>query len=132
MATNDSSGRSLGQLVSDLSEQTSTLVRGEIALAKEEVVAKAKQYGIGGGMFAAAAFVALYALGVLIATIILALAVPFPPWLASLIVFLLLAGVVALLIWLGRRKLQAATPPTPTRAIENVHEDLAALKGGDE
>ena len=56
MATNGAvpgDTRSLGKLVSDLSEQASRLVRAEVELAKEELTAKAKHAGIGSGMFGA-------------------------------------------------------------------------------
>ena len=54
--------RSIGQLVSDLSEQTSRLVRAELDLAKAEIQAKAQQLGIGAGLLAAAGILALYVL----------------------------------------------------------------------
>lgn len=132
MATNGTPGdaRSLGKLVSDLSEQTSRLVRAEIDLAKEELVAKAKRMGIGSGLFAAAGILAAYAVGVAIATVILAIAVALPAWLASLIVFVALLVVIAILVLVGRAQLKKGTPPTPERAIENVREDVAAVKEG--
>ena len=70
-STTDSS---TGQLVSELSQDVSQLVRDELRLAQVEVSGKAKKAGIGVGMFGAAGIVALYAVGVLIATAILALA----------------------------------------------------------
>jgi hypothetical protein len=133
MATNDAGpgdARSLGQLVSDLSEQAARLVRAEIDLAKEELTAKAKQAGIGGGLLAAAAVLACYTIGVGIATVILALSVPFEPWLAALIVFVAMVLLIALLGWLGVRRLKRGVPPTPSRAIESVQDDVAAIKEG--
>ena len=122
--------RSLGKLVSDLSEQTSRLVRAEVELAKEELTAKAKHAGIGSGMFVAAAVLAAYTFAVAIATVIIALAIALPAWLAALIVFaaLLLATVVLALV--GRAQLKRSAPPKPERTIENVREDVAAVKGG--
>jgi len=133
MATNDAGpgdARSLGQLVSDLSEQAARLVRAEIDLAKEELTAKAKQAGIGGGLLAAAAVLACYTVGVGIATVILALCVPFEPWLAALIVFVAMVLLIALLGWLGVRRLKRGVPPKPERAIESVQVDVAAIKEG--
>lgn len=46
---------STGELVSRLSEQTSRLVRDEVALAKVEMTEKAKHAGIGTGLFSAQA-----------------------------------------------------------------------------
>lgn len=133
MATKDAGSgdtRSLGQLVSDLSEQTARLVRAEIDLAKAELAGKAKQAGIGGGLLAAAGVIACYAVGVGIATVILALSVPFEPWLAALIVFVAMLLLIALLAVLGVRRLKRGVPPTPELAIESVQDDVAAIKEG--
>lgn len=122
--------RSLGQLVSDLSEQASRLVRAEIDLAKAEMAAKAKQAGIGAGLLAGAGVLGLYAFGTLLATIIIALATAMPAWLAALIVTVVLLAVTGLLAFLGVKRLQKGVPPTPERAVENVHEDVDAVKKG--
>ena len=71
--TDRDSEPTLGRLVEQLSEQTSRLVRAEVALAKAEVAQKAKSSGIGIGLFAAAGAIALYALGVLIWSAVLGL-----------------------------------------------------------
>ena len=133
MATNGAvpgDTRSLGKLVSDLSEQASRLVRAEVELAKEELAAKAKHAGIGSGMFLAAAVLAAYTFAVGIATVIIAIAVALPAWLASLIVFAAMLLVTALLVLVGRTQVKKSAPPKPERAIENLREDVAAVKGG--
>ncbi len=56
----------IGELVSKVSEQFSALIRGEIELAQTNLKAKAIRLGTGGGMFAAAGVLALYALGILL------------------------------------------------------------------
>jgi hypothetical protein len=81
-------------------------------------------------MFGAAGLLALFGLGVLITTAILALALAMDAWLAALIVAVVLfaaAGVVALL---GKNQVGAATPAKPERAIEGIKEDIATIKGG--
>lgn len=133
MATNGAvSGdtRSLGKLVSDLSEQTSRLVRAEVELAKEELAAKAKRAGIGSGLFVAAGVLAAYTFAVGIATVILAIAVALPAWLAALIVFVVMLAVTAILVLAGRAQLRRSAPAKPERALENLREDVAAVKGG--
>ncbi|WP_019135168.1 phage holin family protein [Cellulomonas massiliensis] len=120
--------RTVGQLVSDLSEQTARLVRAEIDLAKEEVAGRARQLGLGAGLLAAAGVLALYLLAAVITTAILALSVPFEPWLAALIVTVVLLLVVAVLALVGVNRLKKASPPTPAKAIENVQEDVAAVQ----
>ncbi len=122
--------RSLGQLVSDLSEQGARLVRAEIDLAKAEVTAKAKQAGIGAGFLAAAGVLALYAFGTGLAAAILGLANVVAPWLSALIVTLVLLLVTGILAFVGVRRLRRGVPPAPTRALENVHEDVDTVKKG--
>lgn len=133
MATNGAvpgDTRSLGKLVSDLSEQTSRLVRAEVELAKEELAAKAKRAGIGSGLITAALVLAAYTFAVGIATVIIALAVAMPAWLAALIVFVAMLAVTAILALVGRAQLKKSTPPKPERALENLREDVAAVKEG--
>ncbi|WP_273652265.1 phage holin family protein [Cellulomonas fimi] len=122
--------RSIGQLVSDLSEQTSRLVRAELDLAKAEIQAKAQQLGIGAGLLAAAGILALYVLAAAITTAILGLSTVMDAWLAALIVTVFLLIVTVILALVGIRLVKRGSPPTPERAIENVHEDLEAVKAG--
>jgi uncharacterized membrane protein YqjE len=119
---------STGELVSRLSQDVSRLVHDELRLAQIEVGAKAKQAGIGAGMFGAAGILALYGVGVLVATAVLALALAVDAWLAALIVgvvLLAIAGVVALL---GKKRVADAGSPVPEHAVENVKRDLDAVK----
>ncbi len=122
--------RSIGQLVSDLSEQTSRLVRAEIDLAKAEITGRLKLLAAGSGMLIAGGVVALYLFAAVLATAIIALALVVDLWLAALIVTVLLALVTGLLVWLGVRALKKGAPPTPARALKNVPDDIAAVKEG--
>lgn len=127
-ATSDPADKSVGELVRSLSEDLSRLVRDEIQLAQAEVGEKAKKAGIGIGAFGGAGVVALYGLGVLIAAAVLGLAALVPAWLSALIigvVLFVIAGVAALV---GRKKLQQAGPPVPTRAIATTKADVAEIK----
>ena len=123
-----SNDRSLGELIGDLSDQLSRLIRTEIELAKAEITARLQKLGTGAGLLIGAAVVAFYLLGAVIATAIIALSVPFEPWLAGLIVTVFLLLVVALLAWLGIREVKRGAPPTPTKAIEGVQQDIDAVK----
>ena len=124
-ATSDPSTK---ELVRELAEQTSTLVRQELALAQVELKEKGKRAGIGGGLFGTAGVLALYGVGALIATAILALATAVDAWLAALIVTLVLfaaAGVAALL---GKKQVEQATPPKPEQAMASVQADVQTVK----
>lgn len=121
---------STGQLVSQLSEQTSRLIRDELRLAQLEMTAKGKRAGMGAGLFGGAGVIALYGVGCLIAAAILGLAVAISAWLAALIVGLVLfviAGVAALA---GKHEIGEATPPVPTEAVSGVKRDVETLKPG--
>jgi uncharacterized membrane protein YqjE len=125
----DPAEASLGELVSQVSQQIPELVRSEIRLAHAEVTEKGKKAGLGVGMFGAAGVLALYGLGALFATLILVLALFLPAWAAALIVTALIfigAGVAALV---GKNKVQQASPPKPERAIDGVKQDVATVKG---
>jgi hypothetical protein len=122
--------RSLGQLVSDLSEQTSQLVRSEIELAKAEVTGRLKLAGVGGGLVAAAGILALYLLAAILTTAVIVLDLWLDLWLAALIVTVFLLLVVTVLALLGVNRLKKGNPPTPLRAIDNVQKDVAAVKEG--
>ena len=120
--------RSMSDLLRALSDQTTTLVRQEIELAKAELSAKGKQVGIGAGAFGGAAVVALFGFGALTACFILALSLAVNGWLAALIVAVVYAVVAAVLALVGRKKTQAGTPPVPERAISSVKEDVEWAK----
>lgn len=126
--TSDPADKSVGDLVRSLSEDLSRLVRDEIRLAQAEVSEKAKKAGIGIGAFGGAGVVALYGLGVLVAAAVLGLAAVLPAWLAALIVAVVLFVVAAAAALVGRKKLQEAGPPVPTRAIETTKADVAEIK----
>ena len=121
---------STGELVSRLSQEVSALVRDELRLARTEVSTKAKGFGVGAGMLSGAGLIGLYALGVFVATAILALALVLDAWLAALIVGVLLLAVAVVVGLVGRKRLSAATPPVPTEALESVKQDVAVLKKG--
>ncbi len=119
---------SLGELVKQLSEQTSRLARQEAELAKVELQEKGKRAGLGAGMFGGAGIFGAYALGALIAAAILALATAVTPWLAALIVAAVLGVVAGVLALAGKRNVQRATPPVPEQATESVKEDVQWAK----
>jgi uncharacterized membrane protein YqjE len=116
------------ELVRELSEQTTTLIRKELALAQLELKEKGKRAGIGGGLFGTAGLLALYGLGALIACVILALATAVDAWLAALIVAVVIfaaAGVAALM---GKKQIEQATPPAPEQAIASTKRDVQEVK----
>ena len=119
--------RPIGELVKDLSSQTSTLVRKEIELARAELQQKGKLAGKGAGMLAGAAVAGLLALGALTAALIALLDKAMATWVAALIVMALWAIVALVLAKSGQKALQRATPPGP-QTVETVKEDIQWAK----
>lgn len=119
---------STGELIGKLSEQSALLVRRELQLAQAEMQQKAKRAGIGAGLFGASGVIALFGVGALITTAILALDLVLPAWLAALIVAVLLFVVAGVSALLGKKQVGEAAPPVPERAIDSVKQDVATVK----
>jgi putative superfamily III holin-X len=119
---------STGQLIGQLTEQISRLVRDEARLAQAEVTQKAKRLGVGAGLFGGAGLVAFFGLAVLIAAVVLALALVVPGWLAALIVAVVLFAVAGVLALVGKKDVEKGAPPMPTEAIASTKEDIATVK----
>lgn len=119
---------SVGDLVKELANETSTLVRQEIDLDKAEMTERGKRAGKGAGMLAAAAVAGLLALGALTACLVALLDLAMPTWLAALIVTVVYAGIAGALALVGRNRLREAAPPIPEETIESVKEDVQWAK----
>jgi hypothetical protein len=126
--TGDLRERPLGELLKQLSEETTRLVRQEIELAKAELTQKGKQAGLGAGLFGAAGAIGFLALAALTTCFILALDAAMPAWLAALLVAVVYGGIAAVLALRGRAKVRQATPPLPDQTIETVKEDVQWAK----
>lgn len=126
--TRPTSEPTVAELMRQLSDQTATLVRQELELAKAELTEKGKRAGVGAGMFGAAGVAGLYALGALIATVILALSLAMSGWLAALIVTVVLAAIAGGLALTGRSNLQRGAPPVPEQTVQTVREDVELTK----
>ena len=126
-ATTDARERPIGELVKELSSQTSTLVRQEIELARAELQQKGKLAGKGAGMLGGAAIATLIALGALTAGLVALLDTAMATWVAALIVMALWAIVALVLAKAGQMSLQKATPPAP-QTVVTVKEDIQWAK----
>ncbi|MFI2639508.1 phage holin family protein [Streptomyces sp. NPDC018610] len=119
---------SVGELVHQATEQISLLVRQEAALAKEELTAKGRRMGRGGGLLGAAGAFAYVGLFALAGTGVAALSLVLPVWAAALIVTGVLFAIAGLLALTGRAQLHSAGPPTPQRTIGSVKADVEEIK----
>jgi Putative Actinobacterial Holin-X, holin superfamily III len=120
--------RPIGELLKQLSEETTRLVHQELELAKAELTQKGRQAGLGAGLFGAAGAIGLLAAAALTACFILALDAVMPAWLAALIVAVVYGAVAAVLALRGRDRVKQAVPPVPEQTIETVKEDMEWAK----
>jgi uncharacterized membrane protein YqjE len=120
--------RPVGELLKQLANETTTLVKQELELAKAEMREKAGKAGPGVGMWGAAGVTGLLALGSLTAFLILALDGAMPNWLAALIVGLVYAAIAGFLYLRGKQKVEEAGSPVPEQTIETLKEDVQWAK----
>lgn len=113
--------KSLGDIVSEVSEKGSLLVREEIELAKAEMLAKAKTMGRGAGIGAAAGVFLVFALVMFLQTLAWGIVEAFDVkiWVGFAVVTLLLV-IFAIIAGLLAAKWLKAGPPTPDMAIEQA------------
>ena len=120
--------RPTGELLKELSEQTTQLVRQEIDLAKAELTEKGKKAGVGAGMVGGAGLFGVFAFAALTACLIGALDTATPFWLAALIVAVVYSAVAGVLALRGKKQVQDAAPPVPEQALESTKEDVEWAK----
>ncbi|HEY2983807.1 MAG TPA: phage holin family protein [Jatrophihabitantaceae bacterium] len=122
---------SIGSLVQEATKDFSTVLRGEIELAKLELTSTVKYAGAGAGFFVGAVVLVLFSLTfgfIALAEGLVALHIW--RWAAFLIVFGFLLLVVAALVWLGIRSVKRVK--APKRTIATSKETMAYLKRPDQ
>jgi len=119
--------RSVAGLLSDLASETGLLVRQEIALLKTELHEKLGNLGQGAGAIAAGGLVAFSGWLVLLAAAVLGLSEALAPWLAALIVGIVVVALGAGLLFFGKSRLAADTL-VPRRTLNSLREDEAWIR----
>ena len=114
--------RSLGELFSELSQETTTLIRQEVQLAKTEMSQKASRVGKDVGFLAAGGAVAYAGLLAIVAGVIALLGLVIPLWLSALLVGVVVATIGYFLV---RRGLDALKQEelVPHQTMETLKED---------
>ncbi|MCW3013753.1 MAG: phage holin family protein [Solirubrobacterales bacterium] len=120
--------RPVGELIRQLSEETSLLVRQELALARTELQEKGKRAGVGAGLLGGAGVTGLVALIALMVAVVAALDTGMATWLAALITTVIFGVIAAVQVALGRSRLQDAGPPVPEQTTDSVKEDVEWAK----
>jgi hypothetical protein len=122
------SERSGRDLIKQLSEQVSVLIRDELKLAQLEMTRKGKQAGSGIGMLGGSGLVVLYGIGCLLACAIIAISGVLAAWLAALVVAAALLAAAAAAALLGKGRLRKATPPVPEEAVGSIRTDVEEIR----
>jgi Flp pilus assembly protein TadB len=119
--------KSTAELVRDLTDQVSRLVRTEVTLAVREVKGKAKHAGVGAAIAGAGGVFAFYGGGVLMAAFVLLLALVMPAWAAALVVAAVLFVVAGISMLVARKQLKQGAP-MPSPAVESAKEDIQVVR----
>jgi hypothetical protein len=119
--------RTIGQLVAQVTEDISVIVRTELQLAKTEISSQLGIAGKGAGLLVGAGVVALYGLGLLFIALALVIAVWLPAWAGFLIMAVVLFVVTGVLALVGRKALTKVNP-RPERAIANAQQTIEMVK----
>jgi hypothetical protein len=125
----------IAEVIKSIQDEVTTIVRGEIALATDELKGEAAKAGIIAGLFGGAGYLALSALAVLFSAFGFAWAIGFQAWfrldvLTALFLGFLVMGVLMLLIagvmgYLGTR---APQPGPPSKTIESAKDQVEFVK----
>lgn len=125
----------IADVIASIQSDVKAIVRGEIELAKAELIPQAKRAGIGVGLFGAVGYLGLSAMAVLFSTLGFAWAVGFQAWfhldvlpalfwgfLTDVVTILLLAAVLALI---GKAQLKFSGPEA---TVAQAEASVAAVK----
>jgi hypothetical protein len=119
--------RSVAALLADLADQVTRLFRQEVALFKAELMEKVGLIGQGAGAIAGGALIAVSGWLTLVAAAVLGLSLVLEPWLAALIVGLVLLGVGGALVYFGKRRFDADSLAMH-RTVASLREDKAWVR----
>ena len=129
----------IADVIKSIQADVTTIVRGELELAKAELLPQAKRAGIGAGMFGAVGYLGLSAMAVMFSTIGFAWAIGYQAWfgleilpalfwgfLTDMVTILLLAGLLAAI---GKAQLKFSEPKA---TIAQAEASMAAVAGAVE
>ncbi len=121
------SNRPISSIFQDVVGDVTGIVRSEIKLAKAELTAEARQFARALPLTVAGAVLGLFAIGLLLTTILLAIAIALPAWLAALIVFVGTAVLAWILLTIGRARLRRIQV-VPEKTVNTLKENAEWVK----
>jgi uncharacterized membrane protein YqjE len=119
--------RSVSDVLQDIVGNLQQIIRNEFRLARVEInekVARAKQPAT---ILASGVVIGLYGFGFLLLALVYALSIVIPPWLAALLVSIVLAIGAAILVVSGRNALKQVDP-VPEKTVQTVKENVQWAK----
>lgn len=118
----------VAELVSQLTEQMTQLVRDEVQIARAEFTEKGKHAGRAAAMFGGSALLAFYGGEVLIGSARAGLDRIMPRWGSALLVSGALFGAAGAAAAAGWRELEQVTPVVPDALATNLSRDVETIK----
>jgi uncharacterized membrane protein YqjE len=122
----ESSGRSITDMVKDIGAGIRDIVRSEIKLAKVEIADTAGRVRSASMMLASGGILGIFAIGFILLAAMFALEIVLPAWAAALILGVVLFVGAAIGIAGGRARLKTIRGPQKT--MQTVKEDLQWIK----
>lgn len=119
--------RPISSILQDVVGDVTGIVRSEIKLAKAEITADAKRFARALPLAVAGAILGLFALGLLLTTILLAIAIALPAWLSALIVFVGTAIIAWALFAAGKARLRRINV-VPEKTVNTIKENAEWVK----
>ncbi len=121
------SGRSISDVLQDILANIQTIIRSEVRLAKTEVTEEATKAARAAGMMAGGVVTGLFAIWLLLLTILFALATVIPMWGAALVLLVVMAVVTASLITAGKKRFKTVRAK-PEKTIGTMKENVEWVK----
>ncbi len=115
------------ELLSQVSTQTSRLVRDEIRLAQKEFQESVRHAGAGAGLISAAGVLAVLGLATVVAALVAALSLVLPVWASAAIVAVVLFAAAGIAALVSKKQVEKVPPPA-AESVESVKRDIAEIK----
>jgi hypothetical protein len=125
-------GAGLRAAVREVAQRASAVARLQAELVKTELADTGKNTGVGVGLVIGAAFIGVFAFGLLTALFVVALANALPLWLSILIVLVVYLGLAALLGLIARNRFsQAKGAPQAAQQARLTRDALGLSRSED-
>lgn len=115
--------RSIGELIADVVTTVQEIMRSEVRLARTEVSEETTKAVAASKMLIAGGLLGMFAAAFALVTVFCALLLALPPWLAALIITVVLGAVAGVTILAGVARWKQFHPK-PQKTIETVKENV--------